>query len=67
MQIHKHIDLVAEQNKGVAVLVEADHMCACVRGVKHNSTMKTARMSGAFLDKGDLTRQEFYDFVRDLK
>ena len=42
-------------------------MCACVRGVKHNSTMKTARMSGAFLDSGDLTRQEFYDFVRDLK
>ena len=67
MQIHKHIDKVCEENKGVAVLVEADHMCACIRGVKHNSTMKTARMSGAFLDKGDLTRQEFYDFVRDLK
>ena len=42
-------------------------MCACVRGVKHDSTMKTARMSGAFLDKTDLTRQEFYNFVRDLK
>ena len=67
MQIHRHIDKVCEENKGVAVLVEADHMCACIRGVKHNSTMKTARMSGAFLDKGDLTRQEFYDFVRDLK
>ena len=67
MQIHKHIDKVCEGNKGVAVLVEANHMCACVRGVKHNSIMKTARMSGAFLDKTDLTRQEFYDFVRDLK
>lgn len=67
MQIHKHIDLVCEKNHGVAVLVEANHMCACVRGVKHDSTMKTARMSGAFLDKQDLTRQEFYDFVRDLK
>jgi len=29
--------------------------------------MKTARMSGAFLDKTDLTRQEFYNFIRDLK
>ena len=67
MQIHKHMDKVCEENKGVAVLVEANHMCACVRGVRHDSTMKTARMSGAFLDKGDLTRQEFYDFVRDLK
>ena len=67
MQIHKHIDGVCEGNKGVGVLVEANHMCACVRGVKHDSIMKTARMSGAFLDKTDLTRQEFYDFVRDLK
>ena len=67
MQIHRHIDKVCEGNKGVAVLVSANHMCACVRGVKHDSTMKTARMSGAFLDKTDLTRQEFYDFVRDLK
>ena len=49
-------------------MVEANHMCACVRGVKHDSVMKTARMSGAFLDKDDVnTRQEFYDFVRDLK
>ena len=68
MQIHRHIDEVCEENKGVAVMVEANHMCACVRGVKHNSVMKTARMSGAFLDKHDInTRQEFYDFVRDLK
>ena len=67
MQIHRHIDEVCEGNKGVAVMVEANHLCACVRGVKHDSTMKTARMSGAFLDKTDLTRQEFYDFVRDLR
>ena len=67
MQIHKHMDEVCKGNKGVAVLISANHLCACVRGVKHDSTMKTARMSGAFLDKTDLTRQEFYDFVRDLK
>ena len=68
MQIHQHIDDVCQGNKGVAVLVEANHLCACVRGIKHESTMKTARMSGAFLDREDVnTRQEFYDFVRDLK
>ena len=67
MQIHKHIDEVCVGNKGVAVYVSANHTCAGLRGVKHDSTMKTARMSGAFLDKTDLTRQEFYDFVRDLK
>ena len=67
MQIHKHIDKVCEGNKGVAVYVSANHTCAGLRGVKHDSTMKTARMSGAVLDKTDLTRQEFYDFVRDLK
>ena len=67
MQIQKHMDEVCKGNKGVAVLISANHLCACVRGVKHDSTMKTARMSGAFLDKTDLTRQEFYDFVRDLR
>ena len=40
MQIHQHIDKVCEVNKGVAVMVEANHMCACVRGVKHDSMMK---------------------------
>ena len=50
MQIHKHIDEVCEGNKGVGVLVEANHMCACVRGVKHDSIMKTAKLSGKFKD-----------------
>lgn len=68
MQIHNYMNEVCTGNKGIAVLVEANHMCACVRGVKHDSVMKTARMSGAFLDNKDLnTRQEFYDFVRDLR
>ena len=67
MQIHNYMNEVCKENKGVAVLVSANHTCAGLRGVKHDSIMKTARMSGAFLDKTDLTRQEFYDFVRDLK
>ena len=66
MQIHDHIHDVCEQNIGVAVSIEADHMCACVRGVKHNSTMKTAKLSGAF-KKTARAKEEFYNFIRDLK
>ena len=66
MQIHDHIDGVCEANIGVAVSLEADHMCACVRGVKHNSTMKTAKLSGAFKNTVR-AKEEFYNFIRDLK
>jgi GTP cyclohydrolase IA len=65
MQIQNYIDNVCTGNKGVAVMIEANHMCACVRGVKHNSTMMTSKMSGAFLDS-DATRNEFYRFVDKL-
>tara|TARA_R110002051_G_scaffold47665_2_gene94155 strand:- start:41 stop:670 length:630 start_codon:yes stop_codon:yes gene_type:complete len=66
MQIHNHINDVCEQNIGVAVMVEASHMCACVRGVKHDATMKTAKLSGVF-KKTVRAKEEFYDFIRDLK
>ena len=67
MQIYKHIDRVCEKNEGVAVMLEANHMCACVRGVKHDSTMKTSKLSGAFMDSKELARSEFYEFIRGLK
>ena len=65
MQIHNHITEVCEGNLGVAVMVSANHMCACVRGVKHDATMKTSKLSGVF--KKASPRQEFYNFIRDLK
>ena len=67
MQIHDHINNVCSNNLGVAVMVSANHMCACVRGVKHDATMKTSKLSGAFMDSKELARTEFYDFIRDLK
>ena len=67
IQIHDHIDRVCEKNEGVAVMLEANHMCACVRGVKHDATMKTAKLSGAFMDSKELARTEFYEFIRGLK
>lgn len=65
-QIHNYINEVCEGNKGVAVMVSANHMCACVRGVRHDSTMMTSKMSGAFLSD-PAARNEFYRFVDHLK
>lgn len=65
MQIHDYLNEVCEGNGGIAVVISCGHLCACVRGVKHNSTMKTAKLSGAF--KNDpAAREEFYDFVKNL-
>ena len=66
MQIHDYINEVCEGNKGVSVMIAANHMCACVRGVRHDSTMMTSKMSGAFLED-PAARNEFYRFVDTLK
>lgn len=54
-------DLLKPQ--GVAVVVEAMHMCAMMRGVKkHDARMTTSAMHGAF--RANLaTRQEFLDNI----
>lgn len=62
MQIVKHLDRVCPGNGGVAVMIECNHLCACVRGVKHNSTMRTAKLTGAFYND-EKAREEFYDFI----
>ena len=66
IQIHDHIHEECTDNIGVAVMVEASHMCACVRGVKHDAIMKTAKLSNVFKNKTRV-REEFYNFIRDLK
>lgn len=64
MQIANAINESCEQNKGVAVVLECTHTCACLRGVKHDGcVMKTSKLTGDFMyDRG--TRQEFYEFIR---
>ncbi len=62
-QIHEYVNQVCEKNKGVAVLIEANHSCCSNRGIKHDSTMRTARMSGSFLNDKENSRAEFYKFV----
>ncbi len=58
-------DLLSEVLKpqGVAVVVEAMHMCSMMRGVKkHDARMTTSAMHGAF--RANLaTRQEFLDNI----
>jgi GTP cyclohydrolase IA len=51
--------------KGVAVVVEAKHLCAMMRGVeKQNSSMTTSMMLGRFRDD-PRTRQEFLTLIRN--
>ena len=48
---------------GVAVVLEAAHMCSVMRGVKkHDARMTTSAMHGAFR-KSIATRQEFLDSI----
>ncbi|MDP8264291.1 MAG: GTP cyclohydrolase I FolE [Candidatus Aceula lacicola] len=50
--------------KGVAVVVEAQHLCMMMRGVeKQNSVMKTSCMLGAFREEIS-TRSEFLSLIR---
>jgi GTP cyclohydrolase I len=66
MQIHDFLNEVIPDNQGIAVLIEAEHSCASCRGIKHESTMKTSKLSGAFKDSST-TRSEFYHFIETLK
>ena len=58
IEIRNAIDRVLEP-EGVAVVIEAQHLCMMMRGAeKQNSMTTTSAMSGVFLDN-DNTRAEF--------
>jgi GTP cyclohydrolase I len=62
--IHNAITTIINDNKGVAVMIEATHNCVQCRGVKHGgASMKTSKLTGAFRHD-DATRAEFYEFVK---
>lgn len=61
-QVANFINVLLEP-KGVAVVIEALHLCAMMRGVKkHDSRMTTSTMMGAF-KTDQTTRMEFLDNI----
>ncbi len=65
--IHDHINKACEGNLGCAVVIEANHTCCSHRGIGHDSTMMTSKLSGVFMDNTNLSRSEFYNFINSLK
>ena len=62
MQIANTIEQVTNA-EGVAVIIEARHMCMMMRGVeKQNSVMKSSAMLGSFRDN-QATRSEFLSLI----
>lgn len=54
--------------KGVAVIMEAEHMCMTLRGVEtHDSKTATSCMLGVFADHTRLARQEFLTLIANRK
>ena len=64
VRIHDAINKIVENNKGVAVMIEASHNCVQCRVVGHQGTsMKTSKLTGEFI-KSNKTRNEFYEFIK---
>lgn len=64
MQVKDAINDVL-QPQGVAVVIEAAHMCMAMRGVqKQNSQTTTSSMSGIFLEQ-TATREEFMRLIKN--
>jgi GTP cyclohydrolase I len=61
LQIRDAIDEVLDP-EGVAVVIEAEHLCMMMRGAeKQNSVMTTSAMSGQLMDQ--TTRAEFMRLI----
>ena len=62
-QVAKAIEEILKP-QGVAVVIEADHLCMAMRGVqKPGSSTVTSAMLGVFRENGK-TRDEFLSFIR---
>lgn len=59
------IRILGGQTKGVAVVVEGEHSCMTIRGVKaHEATTVTSVITGVFRDPNEVARQEFLDLIK---
>lgn len=66
-EIHDELNQLLPGNKGIAVNLECSHSCVFMRGVKEDSVMKTAVMSGMYFSNEIGTRDEYLRYVADLK
>lgn len=57
LQIYEALKYILETDD-IAVVIEAEHLCVRLRGVKQDSTTITSKMGGKFMDKPAL-REEF--------
>lgn len=67
MQIHDEINNLIGDNLGIAVVIKAKHTCVSLRGIEHDSTMQTSKLSGVFLNSKENARHEFYEFIKNIK
>jgi len=64
MAIHNAVSEIINDNKGVAVMIEATHNCVQCRGVKHEgAVMKTSKLTGEFFNTPE-ARSEFTEFCK---
>lgn len=67
MQIHDFLSEIFGDALGIAVVIEAQHTCVSHRGIRQTSTMKTSKLSGVYIDENRDARNEFYNFINQLK
>ena len=67
MQIHNYLRDILVDMRGIAVVIECKHLCVSHRGIRQDSTMKTSKLSGVYMEDGNNARNEFYRFINDLK
>jgi GTP cyclohydrolase I len=67
MQIHDFLSEIFGDALGIAVVIEAQHTCVSHRGIRQTSIMKTSKLSGMFFENNVGTREEFYNFINQLK
>lgn len=61
--IVKHLEEFL-QPQGTAVVIEAEHLCMTMRGVRTpGAKTTTSSMTGVFMDHSRLARQEFLDLI----
>lgn len=67
-QIHDYlVNVFGDTVLGIAVYIEAEHMCVSIRGAEDNSTMTTHYCSGAFLTNEMNSRDEFLRAIQIYK